>query len=132
MKNSRVVKNDVLLNITGASIGRSAVYRYSVCANVNQHVCIVRPAEGYNSDFVQLNLTSPKGQGQINNNQAGGGREGLNFQQIGKMSFLFPSIEEQDQIGSFFRSLDQLTTLHQRELDALKETKKAFLQKIFV
>ncbi|KML04527.1 hypothetical protein VL05_02325 [Bacillus stratosphericus] len=131
MKNSRVVKNDVLLNITGASIGRSAVYRHSSPANVNQHVCIVRPVGGYSSDFIQLNLTSPKGQHQIDNNQAGGGREGLNFQQIRKMSFAFPSIEEQDQISVLLKKLDYLITLYQRELELLKNTKKRLLQKMF-
>lgn len=44
----------------------------------------------------------------------------------------FPSDEEQAQIGEFFKQLDNLITLHQRELDTLKETKKAFLQKMFV
>ena len=110
MKSSRVVKNDVLLNITGASIGRSAVYRLSSDANVNQHVCIIRPVEGYSSDFIQLNLTSPKGQQQINNNQAGGGREGLNFQQIGKMS-CFVSIYQRTSPNRliFQRYLDTLS-----------------------
>ncbi|WP_339178062.1 restriction endonuclease subunit S [Bacillus sp. FSL R5-0560] len=132
MKNSRVVKNDVLLNITGASIGRSAVYRDSSPANVNQHVCIIRPVEGYSSDFIQLNLTSPNGQQQIDNNQAGSGREGLNFQQIRKMSFTFPSIEEQDQISAVFKKLDYLITLHQRELNSLKNLKKSLLQQMFI
>lgn len=131
MKNSRVVMNDVLLNITGASIGRSAVYRLSSGANVNQHVCIIRPAKGYSSDFVQLNLATSKGQQQINNNQAGGAREGLNFQQISKMRFEFPSLEEQDQIGLFFRDLDNLITLHQRKLDKTKALKSAYLSEMF-
>ncbi|MEG6521523.1 restriction endonuclease subunit S [Desulfotomaculum sp. 1211_IL3151] len=132
MKNSRVVKNDVLLNITGASIGRSAVYRLSSDSNVNQHVCIIRPIEGYSSDFIQLNLASPKGQQQINNNQAGSGREGLNFQQIGQICFVFSSIEEQVKISSFFRNLDTLITLHQRKLEHLREQKKSLLQQMFV
>ena len=43
MKNSRVFKNDVLLNITGASIGRSCHVSQDIGpANVNQHVCIIR------------------------------------------------------------------------------------------
>ncbi|WP_339247267.1 restriction endonuclease subunit S [Bacillus sp. FSL R5-0523] len=45
---------------------------------------------------------------------------------------LLTSIEEQTQIGNFFKQLDDTIALHQRELDALKETKKAFLQKMFV
>ena len=44
MRRSQVKFNDVLLNITGASIGRVAVFDLpSIRANVNQHVCIVRP-----------------------------------------------------------------------------------------
>lgn len=44
----------------------------------------------------------------------------------------FPSLEEQIQIGKFFKQLDEIIALHQQELDALKQTKKAFLQKMFV
>mgnify|MGYP000776796336 CR=1 FL=1 len=39
---------------------------------------------------------------------------------------------EQSKIGSFFKQLDNTITLHQRKLDLLKETKKGFLQKMFV
>ena len=102
MANSRVYTNDVLLNITGASIGRSAVYKGLESANVNQH------------DFIQLNLSSDNGQKQIDASQAGGGREGLNFQEIGKMQFSFPSLNEQKYIGRYFNNFDNLITLHQR------------------
>ncbi|NTL26029.1 restriction endonuclease subunit S [Enterococcus faecium] len=40
--------------------------------------------------------------------------------------------EEQQKIGNFFKQLDDTITLHQRKLDLLKETKKGFLQKMFV
>ncbi|UUV99064.1 restriction endonuclease subunit S [Vagococcus luciliae] len=131
MKNSRVNENDVLLNITGASIGRSAVYREKFTANVNQHVCIIRPEKHYSSNFIQLNLSSYKGQKEVELNQAGGGREGLNFKQISKMSFYYPNYNEQTKIGNFFKQLDGTIALHQRELDLLKEQKKGFLQKMF-
>ena len=124
MANSRVEKNDVLLNITGASIGRSAVYELSSIANVNQHVCIIRPIHEIHSYFVQLNLSSPIGQKQIDLNQAGGGREGLNFQQIAKMSFNFPTYSEQKKLGVFFKQLDDTIDLHllkQRQLELLKQ-----------
>ena len=42
------------------------------------------------------------------------------------------SAEEQQQIGSFFKQLDETIALHQRKLDLLKEQKKGFLQKMFV
>ena len=41
------------------------------------------------------------------------------------------SAEEQQQIGSFFKQLDDTIALHQRKLDLLKEQKKGFLQKMF-
>ncbi|MDH2718828.1 restriction endonuclease subunit S, partial [Enterococcus faecium] len=43
-----------------------------------------------------------------------------------------PAISEQQKIGTFFKQLDDTITLHQRKLDLLKETKKGFLQKMFV
>ncbi|WP_338976032.1 restriction endonuclease subunit S [Lactococcus petauri] len=43
-----------------------------------------------------------------------------------------PNIDEQKQIGSFFKQLDNTIALHQRKLDLLKEQKKGFLQKMFV
>ena len=42
------------------------------------------------------------------------------------------SAEEQQQIGSFFKQLDDTIALHQRKLDLLKEQKKGFLQQMFV
>ena len=131
MANSRVFTNDVLLNITGASIGRSAVYKGLEQANVNQHVCIIRPIEEFHPDFIQLNLTSDNGQKQIEASQAGGGREGLNFQEIGKMEFSFPQIDEQRKIGTYFNSIDHLLTLHQRKYDKLVAIKKSMLEKMF-
>lgn len=127
MMNSRVFANDVLLNITGASIGRSAVYKGLDEANVNQHVCIIRPIEGYHPDFIQLNLASDRGQKQIKSSQAGGGREGLNFQQIGKMEFVFPTLDEQKQIGNYFNNIDHLITLHQRRHLYMKYTSKCMI-----
>ncbi|ALV22233.1 restriction endonuclease subunit S [Carnobacterium antarcticum] len=51
---------------------------------------------------------------------------------LDSIKFLLPKIDEQIKIGSFFKQLDDTIALHQRELDLLKETKKAFLQKMFV
>lgn len=132
MENSRVFTDDVLLNITGASIGRSAVYRGKDKANVNQHVCIIRPTKDFDSDFIQLNLASNFGQKQIDASQAGGGREGLNFQEIGKMSFMFPSNQEQMKIGVYFNHIGYLITLHQRKYEELQKIKKFMLQNMFI
>ena len=49
-----------------------------------------------------------------------------------KTEFMLPQIDEQIKLGTFFASLDNLITLHQRELENLKKLKKACLQKMFV
>ena len=126
-----VFTGDILLNITGASIGRSAVYTSTQYANVNQHVCIIRPVAGFQPKYIQLNIASSNGQQQIEESQAGGGREGLNFQQIGKMKFMFPKETEQKKIGVYFSNLDKLITIYQNKLESLKHLKSALLDKMF-
>lgn len=128
MENSSVRYGDVLLNITGASIGRSAVYKGKTDANVNQHVCIIRPNNVVSSEFIQLHLSSYNGQKQINLSQTGGGRQGLNFEQIGEMKFLFPSEDEQKCIGEFFEYFNHFIALLLHKLGEMQRTKKALMQ----
>ncbi|MDD6595060.1 MAG: restriction endonuclease subunit S [Catenibacterium mitsuokai] len=57
----------------------------------------------------------------------------INKDEIGKVSIMLPlSATEQRQIGSYFHSLDNLITLHQRKLEKLKNIKKSMLEKMFV
>ena len=49
-----------------------------------------------------------------------------------KTPISLPTYDEQIKIGSFFKQFDHTIMLHQHELDLLKETKKGFLQKMFV
>ena len=62
----------------------------------------------------------------------GAGQTNLSKKEVENWTELYPSIEEQDKIGSFFKQLDDTITLHRRKLDLLKEQKKGFLQKMFV
>ncbi|MCI9051989.1 MAG: restriction endonuclease subunit S [Lachnospiraceae bacterium] len=48
-----------------------------------------------------------------------------------KEEILVPSLDEQQQIGNYFRKLDQLITLHQRKCEQTKKLKKFMLQKMF-
>ena len=61
----------------------------------------------------------------------GGGRAKLNAEAMMNLDLFLPSIAEQKKIGECFSNLDNLITLHQRELDELKELKKCMLQKMF-
>src|SRR5437762_468767 len=60
LKNVEVKAGDVLLNITGASIGRVTVApREMDGARVNQHVCIIRPTELLDNRYLRAFLSSP-------------------------------------------------------------------------
>ena len=48
-----------------------------------------------------------------------------------KMEFMIPSSKEQEVIGKYFKSIDNLITLHQRKCEEIKELKKYMLQKMF-
>ena len=132
--------NDVLLNITGASIGRSAVADYRlVGGNVNQHVCIIRTKPKRLHPFL-LNqyLISEYGQTQIDSFQAGGNRQGLNFGQI--RSFMIPmppvgpkgnELAEQQKIADCLTALDTLIAAQAGKIEALKQHKRGLMQQLF-
>ena len=57
----------------------------------------------------------------------------INKDEIGKVDLVLPaSTDEQQVIGAFFQQLDNLITLHQRELEKLQNIKKSMLEKMFV
>ena len=56
----------------------------------------------------------------------------INRDELNAYSFLMPSEEEQDKIGSYLLQLDNLITLHQRKLEKLKNIKQAYLNEMFV
>ncbi|NQP50020.1 restriction endonuclease subunit S [Streptococcus suis] len=56
----------------------------------------------------------------------------ISYSDFSTLNFVIPTLPEQSAIGSFFSDLDQLITLHQRQLDHLKLLKKALLQQMFI
>jgi type I restriction enzyme S subunit len=102
MSGSQVFPRDVLLNITGASIGRVCVVPEEICpANVNQHVCIIRCDDTLQPEYVAALLASPKFQSMIWESQAGGTRQALTKQMI--EDFEIPWLPEPAQIETASR-----------------------------
>lgn len=125
MENSKVVFNDVLLNITGGSIGRSCVVEVNEELNVNQHVCIIRTNDELNSNYLNYFLYSNIGQTQVRLGITGGNREGLNFENL--KSFIIPKLNvvEQELIVDTIKSkvleLNSISNKIQAQIDKLKE-----------
>lgn len=131
MKGTWVHPNDILLNITGASIGRSCVVPATVkTANVNQHVCIIRLKECADACYVCNLILSKDVQKQIELLSVGGGRQGLNFQQIASFSFLLPPIEEQKKIAATLSLWDSAIEKMEKLIDAKEDQKKSLIWKL--
>lgn len=108
MNGTRVKPNDVLLNITGASIGRVAcVPSDLVEANVNQHVSIIRPIDALNPRYLMYWLSKRSIQNLINEIQKGATRQALTKAQIESFEVPIPPLREQLSIVAFLDSLQE-------------------------
>ena len=134
MSNSQVKKGDVLLNITGGSIGRCHYVELDTPLNVNQHVCIVRPSNQISTIFLNSLLASNIGQDQIWYYQQGGGREGLNFQSLKNFWIPLPPIQEQvaisEHIETMSSKISTAITFKEREIEKLKEYKATMINSV--
>ena len=130
-KNTELQLDDVLLNITGASIGRSAIVTKEIVrGNVNQHVCIIRTKDNLVSSFLCNFLLSNYGQKQIDSFQAGGNRQGLNFEQIKSIKIAIPSTKEQIKVAKLLQLIEERITTQTKIIEDLKKLKSAISLKI--
>lgn len=131
MTSSQVRKGDVLLNITGASIGRCFWFNSEEEANVNQHVSIIRPnPEILDSEFLMYQLQSSRIQNLINTVQ-GASREGLTIHEIKNYHLFVPTATEQKQIVSYIinetQTLDMAIVKAEKEIELMKEYREAMI-----
>jgi type I restriction enzyme S subunit len=133
MLRTHVQDGDVLLNITGASIGRCAIIPYGFGpANVNQHVCILRLPDSILPSYLSWYLNSPDGQAWIMGTQSGVTRQGLNYGQIREMVFPIAPLLEQKrivaEIEKQFTRLDQAVASLRRLQGGLARYKASVLK----
>lgn len=130
--NTELMPMDVLLNISGASIGRSAVVDDTIVGgNVNQHVCIIRPNEDSLDPFyLSKFLLSSIGQNQIYSFQSSGNREGLNFGQIKSFQIPLPPLTEQKAIARVLSDTDTLIQALQNKINKKRNIKQGAMQQL--
>jgi type I restriction enzyme S subunit len=117
---TRLQADDVLLNITGASIGRVATFNgQSKRANVNQHVCVIRPdPHVLNARYLSCFIATPEFQRSIQQAQVGGTRQALTFSQIADFEVPLPPVAEQRRIAEV---LDRAEALRAKRRAALAQ-----------
>ena len=117
-----------ILFTSRAGIGNTAILRRSACTNQGFQSLVV------NDDIDVYFVYSMTDRIKKFAEQKASGSTFLEISGKGLAAgeFAFPSKDEQTAIGSMFKQLDNLITLHQRKLDLLKNTKKSLLDKMFV
>ena len=95
MSGTIIKPNDILLNITGGSIGRCAIVSHEIeTANINQHVAIIRLMDNAMNTYIHSVIISDYFQKTIESVQTGAGREGLPKNKMDNILIPIPPIEE--------------------------------------
>ena len=119
MKNTKVFPKDILLNITGGSLGRCALIPDDFSeANVSQHVSIIRPTNSETRSYLHLCILSPYTQRMIWGRQVGMAREGLSKKVLEQFEIPLPPLAEQNRIVA---KVDELMAL----CDALEQEQES-------
>ena len=127
--NYRLQNGDVLFARTGASVGKSYIYRESDGRVYFAGFLIRARIKPENSaEFVFQNTLTSQYEKYILITSQRSGQPGVNAQEYGEYSILMPDYSEQEKIGDFLRKIDRLITLHQRRRDEEKQKKKALMQ----
>ena len=131
-----VKKGDII--ITSANGSSRLVGKHAIIKNIQDnsmvHGGFMLVASADEPEFLNSSMSSPWYTKFINIYVAGGnGAIGnLSKNDLDNQEILVPSIAEQQKIGTYFRTIDNLITLHQRKLDKLKNIKKSMLDNMFV
>lgn len=132
MIRSAITPGDVLLNITGASIGRVAIVPDILkVANVNQHVCKIRLRPTAFPNFISYFLSSARGQSQILGSQFGTTRQGLNYGNVRALRIPLPPLPEQRAIAHILQVVQNALQARCKELELERERKAALMQYLF-
>lgn len=131
-KNYRLKEGDILFARTGASVGKSYIYRqsdglvYYAGFLIRAHV-----KKNYDSDFVYQNTLTSNYSKYISITSQRSGQPGVNAQEYSEYRFMVPSLLEQKKISRLIMELDQLIFNSLNKLIKLQSFKKSMLEKMF-
>jgi len=135
LRNVIVEENDVLLNITGASVARCCIVPKEILpARVNQHVSILRPDnEVLNPFFLSRMFTAKTYQLKLvkDAKSKGATREAITKEELEQMKVITPPIELQNQFSLIVEKTEALKAQYQKSLQELENLYGSLSQKAF-
>lgn len=131
LKRSQLKTGDILFSIAG-TLGRVAVVHESLLpANTNQALAIIRLA-GEDVEYITTYLKGRAVDDFVKKNPTVGAQPNLSLEQVENLEVLLPTEPEQQKIGTYFRTLDELISKHAIQLQKLQQIKSACLERMFV
>lgn len=125
-------RNDILINIVNASIGRVAIYESDELANINQAVALVRlKPNTMNLLFLLTFLNSDEAINQYNFMKVGGDKANLSLKNIADLKIPVASLETQKQFADFVQQVDKSRTAIQNELKKAQMLFDSLMQEYF-
>lgn len=133
LDNVVIEENDVLLNITGASVARSCVVPSEILpARVNQHVCVIRCKECIIPEFLNNLLIDDNYQELLwSIARAGATREAITKQQVECLQIIMPPVELQKEFMKFCKQVDKSKVAVQKALDETQMLFDSLMQEYF-
>ena len=126
-------KGDILLALTGATIGKSAFYDTDEISLLNQRVAALRPNKNANIHFLKYLIEAPEFKTLIDFECYGGAQENIGKGQITSAKFPIPSLPEQLSIVRFLDhktgQIDSFIANRQKQIELLKEQKSGIINK---
>ncbi len=127
---------DVLTNIVGASIGRTAIFELEDVANINQAVCLIRcNSSVLNNYFLTYLLNSPFLKQVLHANEVNNARANLSLGFFSQLLVPLPLFSKQKEIVEHLDSLreetQRLEFIYQKKIEALDALKKSILHQAF-
>ena len=132
-ENYKLNIGDILFARTGASVGKTYVYKEKDGLVYYAGFLIrARIKKGVNHKFIFQNTLTAKYGKFIKLTSQRSGQPGVNAQEYSSYKVMISSEPEQSKIGNYFQKLDKLIEQHQKKYDKLVTLKKASLEKMFV
>ena len=123
-------KEDILINIVGASIGRAAKYNYEYLANINQAVALVR-TKNINNIFLLTYLNSEQAIKMYNDMKKGGARENLSLKNISDLKIPKATLALQNQFSEIVKQIDKQKFEIEKSLRETQELYESLMKEYF-
>lgn len=128
---SRIEKDDVLINLVGASIGRSCLIRRELGeANINQAVAVFRPRGGVDPEFLAFCFQLPATVARILGMQVEAARPNISLGDLRKFSLPLPPLPEQRVIAEALADVDAAVAGLERLIAKKRDLKQAAMQQL--